>query len=124
MLFATYQIMRNVALPQLAVYGQILLEAGIMIFILVMGIIMMFGAVGMRISTNLGSTIFRAIFSAIGWVARQMVRLLSWIVVSILHALPRIFRGSRRMLRGFGVNNIASNLLAIVITVIALAVII
>lgn len=57
MLIALYFFIVNVVLPQIGAYAQALLEPVMVIVITLAGIVMLFGAVGMKISNNLGSTV-------------------------------------------------------------------
>ena len=85
---------------------------------------MLFGAVGMRISNNLGSTVVGGIFRAIGYICHTIIRAIGWIVRNIFKMIPRVFNGSRRTFRQIGINALVSNLLAVVVVVIAVAIII
>ena len=124
MLLALYFFIVNVALPQIGAYAQALNQPTMIIIITLAGIVMMFGAVGMKISNNLGSTIVSGIFRGIGYVGRSIVRGIGWIVRSITRAIPRVFNGSRRTFVQWGLNQVLSNLLAIFVTLLVVAIII
>ena len=66
MLIALCFFIVNVLLPQIAAYAQAFVELIMVIVITMAGIVMLFGAVGMKISNNLGSTVVSGIFQAIG----------------------------------------------------------
>lgn len=124
MLIALYLFIMNVALPQIGAYAQALIEPVMVIVITLAGIVMLFGAVGMKISNNLGSTVVGGIFRAIGYICRTIIAAISWIIRNIFRMIPRVFNGSRRTFNQIGINALVSNLLAIVVVVIVLAIII
>lgn len=62
MLIALYFFIVNVILLQIGAYAQALLEPVMIIVIILAGIVMLFGAVGMKISNNLGSTVVFSVF--------------------------------------------------------------
>ena len=124
MLIALYLVIMNVVIPQLVVYAQALFESVMVIVITLAGIVMLFGAVGMRISNNLGSTVVSGIFRAIGYICRTIIEATAWIVRNIFRMLPRIFNCSRRTFRQIGVNDLVSNLLAVLVVVVVLVIII
>ena len=124
MLIALYLFIVNVALPQIGAYAQALLEPVMVIVITLAGIVMLFGAVGLKISNNLGSTVVSGIFRAIGYVCRTIIRAIGWIIRNIFRMIPRVFNGSRRTFNQLGMNALVSNLLSIIVTVVFLAIII
>ena len=124
MLIALYLFIVNVALPQIGAYAQALLEPVMVIVITLAGIVMLFGAVGMKISNNLGSTVVSGIFRAIGYVCRTIIRAIGWIIRNIFRMIPRVFNGSRRTFNQLGMNALVSNLLSIIVTVVFLAIVI
>lgn len=124
MLIALYYFIVNVVLPQVGAYAQALLEPVMVIVITIAGILMLFGAVGMTISNNLGSTVVGGIFRATGYICRTIIRAIGWIVRNIFRMIPRVFNGSRRTFKQIGMNALVSNLLAIFVVVIVLAIII
>ncbi len=124
MLIALYLFIMNVALPQIGAYAQALIEPVMVIVITLAGIVMLFGAVGIKISNNLGSTVVGGIFRAIGYICRTIITAIGWIIRNIFRMIPRVFNGSRRTFNQIGINALVSNLLAIVVVVIVLAIII
>ncbi len=124
MLIALYLFIMNVALPQIGAYAQALIEPVMVIVITLAGIVILFGAVGMKISNNLGSTVVGGIFRAIGYICRTIITAIGWIIRNIFRMIPRVFNGSRRTFNQIGINALVSNLLAIVVVVIVLAIII
>lgn len=114
----------NVALPQIGAYAQALLEPIMVMVITLAGIVMLFGAVGMKISNNLGSTIVDGIFKAIAYICQTILRAIGWIIRNIFRIIPRVFYGSRRTFNQICNNALVSNLLAIIVVIIVLVVII
>lgn len=124
MLIAVYFFIVNVALPQLGAYANALLEPIMTIVITLAGIVMLFGAVGMRISNNLGSTIVGGIFRAIGYLGRILIEAIGWIIRNTFRMIPRVFNGSRRTFNQMGMSPVISNVLAVVAVIVVIAVII
>ncbi|MCI8384185.1 MAG: hypothetical protein HFJ33_04905 [Clostridia bacterium] len=124
MLIAVYLFFMNVALPQIGAYAQALLEPIMVMVITLVGIVMLFGAVGMKISNNLGSTIVGGIFKAIAYICQTILRAIGWIIRNIFRIIPRVFYGSRRTFNQICNNALVSNLLAIIVVIIVLVVII
>lgn len=124
MLIALYLFIVNVVLSRVGVYAHALLEPIMVIVITLAGIVMLFGAVGMRISNNLGSTVVGGIFRAFGYICRTIIRAISWIVRNIFRIIPRVFNESRRAFIQIGMNDLVSTILAVVVVIIFLAIII
>ena len=124
MLIALYSFIMNVALPQIGAYANALLEPMMAIFITLAGIVMLFGAVGIKISNNLGSTVMNGIFRGIGYLFQTLFKAISWIIRETLRLLPRVFRGSRQAFTQMGLTPLWSNLLAVLSTGVVLAIII
>lgn len=114
----------NVALPQLGAYAQALIEPMMMIIIGLAGIVMLFGAVGMKISTNLGSTVVGGVFMGIGYVVRMLFQAISWIVQTSIRMTPRVFNGSRSFCYQLGLNEVLSNVFATMAAIAFIAIII
>lgn len=124
MLIAVYLYTMNVALPQIGAYAQALLEPVMLIVVILAGIVMLFGAVGMKISNNLGSTIVSGLFRAIGYSCDIIVRAIGWIIRNIFRMIPRVFTESRRTFQQLGLNALRSNVLASAVLIIFVAIII
>jgi hypothetical protein len=124
MLIAAYFFIINVVVPQLAAYANALLEPVMTIIITLAGITMLFGAVGMRISNNLGSTIVGGIFRALGYIARTIINAIGWLIRNTFRIIPRVFNGSRRTFNQMGISPAISNVLAVSVVIIVLAIII
>lgn len=124
MLIALYLFIVNVILPQLGTMAYSLLEPVMIIVMILAGIVMLFGVVGMKISSNLGSTVVNGIFKAIGYICKTIIQAIGWIIRSIARFIPRLFTGSRKMFTDIGLNAVLSNILATVVTAIVLIIII
>lgn len=112
MLIALYLFFANVVVPQLGKIAQALLEPVMVIVIILAGIVMLFGAVGFKISNGLGSTVVGGIFQAIGYVFRKIFQAIGWVVRSVFKMIPRIFKESRTTLSQLGLKDWLSNVLA------------
>lgn len=124
MLIALYFFLINVAMPQIGAYAQALLEPIMVLVITLAGIVMLFGAVGMKISNNLGSTVVGGIFRGIGYLCRTLLQAIGWIIRNTFRMIPRVFNGSRRTFNQIGLNAVISNIFAVVVVIAFLAIII
>ncbi len=124
MLIAIYFFIKMMVLPEIGAYAQALLEPIMLIVIISSGILMLFGAVGMHISSNLGSTVISSIFRAIGYIARTIIQAIAWIIRNTFRLMPRVFNGSRRTFNQLGMNAWVSNLLSVIVAIIFLVIVI
>ena len=124
MLIALYFFIVNVLIPKLGAYGNALLEPIMVIVITLAGIVILFGAIGIKISNNLGSTVVGGIFRAIGFICRTIINAIGWIIVNTFRMIPRVFNESRRVFNQLGMNTFFSNIFAIIAVIIFLAIII
>ena len=124
MLIALYHILVSEFLPRIGSYALSLLDLIMPIVIVLAGIVLLFGAVGFKISNNLGSTVTNGIFRAIEYLVRTLVNAIGWIIRAISRFMPRVYRESRRVYSDMGLNSFVSNLLAVITTVLVLAIII
>lgn len=124
MLVGLYLALTRVVIPQLGAYLNALLAPVMTIVIILFGLIMVFGAVGIKISENLGSTIFGGIFRGIGFLVRTAFNAIRWIVTRTLRMIPRLFVGSRNAYATMGAGMFLRNLLATITVIIVVAVII
>lgn len=124
MLIALYFFIVNVAVPQISAYAQALLEPIMVIVITLAGIVMLFGVVGMKISNNFGSTVVGGIFRGVGYLCRILLQALGWVIRNTFRMMPRVFNGSRRTFNQMGLNAVLSNILAVVVFIVFVAIII
>lgn len=113
MIIALYFFIVNIAIPQLASYMNAMIEPVMTIVIVVGGIVLLFGAVGMRISENMGSTIVSGIFHAIGFICRTSISAIGWIIRETFMLMPRVFRGSKHLYHDMGASDTVSTLLGV-----------
>lgn len=123
MLIALYIVCTH-ELPRLQIYGLELMDSIMPVVIMIAGIIMLFGAVGIRISNNLGSTIIGAFFRAIGYLCRTIIQAIGWIIRNTFRLLPRIHNESRRIFKQMGVKPHLEVLLSLVVDLVFIAIII
>ena len=124
MLIAFYLFVVNVALPQLGSYADALLEPVMTIVITLAGIVMLFGAVGLKISNNLGSTIVGGIFRITGYLCHTIIKAIGCIIRYTFRLIPRVFTESRRAFSQMGLSTLLSNLLSVMVVTIVVAIII
>lgn len=124
MFIAMYLFIINVALPQIVAYANASIITIMVIVTILAGIVMLFGAVGMRISNNLGATIVGGILRGIGYVCRTIINAIGWILRNTFRMIPRVFNGSRQVFNQMGMSTVVSNILAVIAVVIFIAIII
>lgn len=124
MLYLTWKFITVMAIPTIAVYANALLEPTLTIVVMLAGLIMLFGAVGIKISNNLGTTVVNGIFRAIGVIIVGIFRALGWVIRQIATLMPRVFRGTNNALRSAGLNPIASGVCSFFATCFVIALII
>ena len=120
MLLTLYYLLVNVAVPQMVAYTQALFEPIMLIVISLAGIVMIFGAVGMKISNNLGSTVVGGIFKGIGYFVRIIFKAIAWIFVNTFKMIPRVFNGTRKSFK----NPVAGTIFAFIAVILFVAIII
>jgi hypothetical protein len=124
MVYGLYYLLKNVVLPDVAALMGAIFEPLMVCVIIFIGFVMLFGAVGMNISRNLGATVAGRLLDAIGYVGRTIIRGIGWCIRSFCRFIPRVFTGSRTTFNGMGLTPAASNLLALIITTLVVVVII
>lgn len=124
MLIALYFFIVYEVIPQVGAYAEALLEPIMTIVIALCGMIMLLGAVGIKVSNNLGSTVVSGLFRACGYIFRTIIQAIGWIIRQLVALIPRVFNGSRRFFRQAGANAVVSNLLAVLATVLVVVIII
>ncbi len=112
---------------QLPMWQQVGAEAAepiAVIALIITGIIIAFGAAGMRISENLGATVIGGIFGAIGYVCRTIIQAIGWVIRQIATATPRVYRWARNTVQSMGASKAVANLIGAVVAIVFLAIII
>ena len=120
MLLTLYYLLVNVAVPQMGAYTQALFEPIMLIVISLAGLVMIFGAVGMKISNNLGSTVVGGIFKGIGYFVRIIFKAIAWIFVNTFKMIPRVFNGTRKSFK----NPVAGTIFAFIAVILFVEIII
>lgn len=124
MLVALYYAMVEYVVPEFISLFAALTGPVMVIVIILAGMVMLFGAAGMRISSGLGSTVVGGIFSAIGYLVQALFNALGWLIRWMSRTTPRVFRGSQQTFSQLGLNSVLANVLAAVVTVLFIIVII
>lgn len=123
MIIGLYLLIVSLVIPTLGAYANALSEPVMIIVIILAGIMILFGSIGMKISNNLGSTIAGNIFKAIGYVFKKMIDAIGWIVKKVVNLIPVVFKKSRTIFRK-KCNELVSNVLATLTTILIVAIII
>lgn len=123
MLFLLCHLITEFFLPRLGEMAWAMLTPIMVIVITLAGITMLFGAVGMKISTNLGSTIVSAIFGAVAFIGISFVKFLSWLVQRLTTVAVVTFEKSQHKFLSMGLNSIVSTILAFLTSTLVVVVI-
>lgn len=124
MLILLYLVIVGIVVPQLGGVLSSALEGFGVIFIMIAGIVMVFGAVGIRISQNLGSTVVGGLMRGVGFICRSIIQGIGWLFRQIALFLPRVFRGVRDAGVRAGWSQTVSNVVGLIVAFITLVVII
>lgn len=124
MIIAMYLFVTSTLICQLGAYANALIQPVMTIVIMLAGIVMLFSAVGFRISNNLGSTIIGGIFRAIGFIFQTIIRSAGWILRYAFGLVPQIYAGSRRTFTQMGMAPLVANILSVVLSLLVLIIII
>ena len=123
MIILIYKILVRILLPEIGNIALSMLYPVVVIVLVITGITMLLGAVGMKVSTNLGSTIAAGIFRGIGRVGRAIARAIRWAFFAVLRLIPRVFNWTRQRCQNVGFSDTVSTVLAVA-AVIALVIVI
>ena len=93
------------------------------IIILCVGMMILLSAVGLKVSANLGSTVTKGIFKALGFLAKYLFKFFAWIGKGISWILKKVYSGVESSLAK-KLPKWASTLIATAITLIVLIIII
>lgn len=93
--------------------------------IVLAGIVILFGAVGIKVSNNLGSTIVKGLFRAIGILVHFIWKGIVALFLFVIGIIPTIYKTSQRtFLNNIGLNQSISNVLAFFVVMLFVIVII
>lgn len=124
MLIALYLFIFEVVMPQIGIYARAMVEPILVIVLTLAGIVMLFGAAGLRISNNLGSTVVGGVFKAIAYITKTFFQALAWIISNTFKLIPRVFSESKKTFKQMGLNTGISTILASVVTLLLLIIVI
>lgn len=125
MIILFYNFMAEEFLPRLGSYSIATINALMPAIIILVGMVMLLGAVGIKVSNNLGSTIVKGVFGAVGilvhFIWKGVVALFLWVT----GVIPTIYKKSQRAFsNSIGLNqNISSVLAFIVVALFVIAII-
>lgn len=92
--------------------------------IIIIGMVILFGALGFHISANMGSTISQMAGRAFRGIFRGLYRGVRWLILTTYRILRRVFNGTLASLTSVGVRPVFRNLIACLAALLVLAVII
>ena len=124
MLIAAYLFTARTLFPRIVVFINAVTPSFIAILIALAGILLLFAAVGVKVSNGLATTVIGNVFKAIGFIAIALGKGIRWIVLGLVHAIPKFFRTVKKTLSGFGLNRGLTMALSILATVLLVAAII
>ncbi len=124
MIIALCLLIVNVIIPRVLSVVHQLTEPVIVGIIMIAAILIMLSAVGVKISQNLGSTVLKGILGGLGRLGTAIIHGIGWLIRQIARLLPRVYHGSQRWLTQIGMKPGFATVLAVLITVIVLIVII
>ena len=114
----------NKALPRMCVYANALAEPVMEVSITLAGIAIIFGVFGINIFSNIMKMVVGGTMKAIGYLVRTTIQAIGWFVRNTLRMIPRVFQGSRRAFAQMGMSPLLSNVLAIIVVIIFIAIIV
>ena len=125
MIIALYNFFMDSFLPTAGVYLRATVYGFGPIVILLIGMMIMLSAVGIRVPANLGSNIVSGLFKGIGFLFKKLTALIALICVGIARFIPKVFYGTREFFsKSPKINPVVGNLLAMLITIIVIVIII
>lgn len=92
--------------------------------VMLVGLMILLSAVGMKVSNNLGSTIMRGIFSAIAFVVRGILKIIPVLAVMVINVLKNAFARTKQFCKKRGMTEIKCNIIATIVLIIVIAIII
>lgn len=114
-LYFLFTMVRELPVTILA-WLQVILIVLMPIVVTLAGIMLVCSAAGVRISQNMGSTILKGIFDAIGYIGKKIINAIGWLIRQIVRAIPKVFHGSRKTFTQMGMSKGKSTLFAVLVT--------
>ncbi len=125
MLYLIFKWFYRVVLPELGAVASIMLTTLMAIIITIAGILMLFSAIGINISNNLGSTVTNGVFRALGAIFRGLFRAIAWFLRNLITVwIPTVFRGTRNWFNQLGFRPVWSTLFSVIVTILFVIIII
>ena len=124
MLIAIVMTMMNFVIPQIGSYALSIVYVLMPCLIVLIGMMMLLGTVGMKVSTDLGASLTKGVFGAIGFLGQKLIEGLAWMIKSIGKLLSNIYQESKKALMSCGMSTTISTMLSVIIVIIVLALII
>lgn len=125
MLILLYHLCVEELFPRFMLLVLAILEAFMPIIICFVGIVLVFAAIGCRISANLGSTIVGGLFKAIAYVGKPILKAIGKGVWYLLTAVPSsVFNLSRQSFLQRGMSKSKANIFAFLIAALVVIIII
>ena len=125
MIILFYNFMTEEFLPRLGSYSIATINALMLCVIMLAGIVILLGAVGIKVSNNLGSTIVKGLFGAIGILVHFIWKGIVALLLCITGIIPTIYKKSQSIFsNSLGLNKNISSVLAFIVVALFVIVII
>lgn len=125
MIILFYNFITEEFLPRLGSYSIATINALMPCVIMLAGIVILLGAVGIKVSNNLGSTIVKGVFGAIGILVHLIWKGIVALFLCITGIIPTIYKKSQSIFsNSIGLNKNISSVLAFIVVALFVIVII
>lgn len=124
MLIACWMFLTHVAFPQMGNFLTALINATMPIIIMGVGLTILIAAAGIRTNFSFLGTVCNAIIGALGYVGRTLISAIGWGLRHLLVFIPAFYSGTRKSFVRVGMSEGEANFLAVIITLLLIAVII
>ena len=124
MFIALYHIIKNWALPSIAVATTGLASTVAVIIIMIIGIRMVLSLFNVTTSGRTSGILVKAAIDAIGYTCKKVVEAIGWVIRKVVAVTPKIYVSSKRFFNKRGLNDTISSLLAGVIAILFIIIII
>ena len=124
MFIALYHIIKNWALPSIAVATTGLASTVAVIIIMIIGIRMVLSLFNVTTSGRTSGILVKAAIDAIGYTCKKVVEAIGWVIRKVVAVTPKIYVSSKRFFNKRWLNNTISSLLAGVIAILFIIIII
>lgn len=125
MIILFYNFMTEEFLPRLGSYSIATINALMPCVIMLAGIVILLGAVGIKVSNNLGSTIVKGVFGTIGILVHFIWKGIVVLFLCIIGIIPTVYKKSQSVLsNSIGLSQNISSVLAFIVVALFVIVII